>query len=84
MAPPASGEQPGGPQGFATPTPHSNSTLPSTGSNVADVMLYAGALLLLGLGLMVMTRRRPVTPAFTATVIGPRDDDIWTVVPPED
>jgi LPXTG-motif cell wall-anchored protein len=55
-------EPPSKPQGFTSPSPTHSSTLPSTGSNVADVMLYAGAALLLGLGMLLLATRRRGQP----------------------
>jgi LPXTG-motif cell wall-anchored protein len=74
------------PQGFTAPqvTNHNNGgTLPSTGSNVADVLLYAGALLLLGLVLAaVSTRRRQMPAPVVAT--SHSGADLWSLVPPEE
>jgi LPXTG-motif cell wall-anchored protein len=85
MIPPASGDRQDGPRGFANPTPqHSSNPLPSTGSNVADVMLYAGFLLLLGFGLMVVAHRRRQMPVLTPIVATHRDPDVWSLVPPEE
>jgi LPXTG-motif cell wall-anchored protein len=59
------GERPAGPQALTSPSPtstHSSSALPSTGSNVADIMLYAGAALLLGFGLLLLATRRRGVP----------------------
>jgi hypothetical protein len=58
---------PDGPHGFAIPVPRSSSTadrpaLPSTGSGVADVLLYAGAITGLGCLLLIITRRRRYAP----------------------
>jgi hypothetical protein len=57
---------PDGPHGFALPVPRSSSThdapLPSTGSGVADVLLYAGAVTGFGCLLLIVTRRRRYVP----------------------
>jgi hypothetical protein len=63
--PPAAG--PDAPHGFALPVPRSSSTadqapLPSTGSGVADVLLYAGMVTGLGCLLMIAARRRRYVP----------------------
>jgi LPXTG-motif cell wall-anchored protein len=61
LGPPVNGQRPpDGPQGFTST--HSSSALPSTGSEVADVLMYAGGILALGLGLLAAgTRRRKMT-----------------------
>ena len=82
MIPPASGEAPRGPQGFSNPTPQRSGTLPSTGSDVADWMLYAGCILLLGFGLMVVAHRRRQMPV--PVLVATHRDDLWSLVPPED
>jgi LPXTG-motif cell wall-anchored protein len=51
------GGGPAAPQGFAAPAPTGGS-LPTTGSGVADIMLLAGMLMLIGFGLMVVVYRR--------------------------
>jgi LPXTG-motif cell wall-anchored protein len=78
---------PGGPHGFGNPVPQDSSTrgsLPTTGSGVADTLLYAGLVLLLGLVLVSITRRRHPAMALTATVTADSGhvDDLWSVVPP--
>ena len=79
------GEGPG-PQGFANPAPQSSHSnpLPTTGSSVADILIYAGGLLLFGFVLMVVGRRRhyqaPVL-VHADTHLGP---DLWSLVPPEE
>ena len=84
MAPPASGERPDGPQGFANPAPHSSSPLPTTGSSVADLMLWAGFVLLLGFGLMVASHRRRQMVPVPVLVRAHHDEDLWSLVPPEE
>lgn len=71
-----------GPQGFSSPAPQHSNPLPTTGSSVADILIYAGALLLLGFGLMVVTRRRQVQPALVTSGTHPAPDpDLWSLVP---
>jgi LPXTG-motif cell wall-anchored protein len=75
----------GGPHGFSNPngtsTHGSTNPLPSTGSNVADILLYAGLLTLLGFGLLVLAHRRQqkLVPALAVSHHG---DDDWSLVPP--
>jgi hypothetical protein len=75
---------PGGPpHGFAPPT-NSGPPLPSTGSGVADILLYAG--LILGFGLMltlVSQRRRSRFLPVPAVVTARREPDLWSIVPDE-
>jgi len=87
VIPPASGQGPDGPQGFSYPAPSathtSGSALPTTGSSVADIMLWAGFVLLLGFGLMVGSHRRRQMPV-PILVRAHHSEDIWSLVPPEE
>lgn len=56
MIPPANGKDDPAPQGFTRAGP--GGTLPSTGSDIADVLLLAGGLTAVGCLVLVATRRR--------------------------
>jgi LPXTG-motif cell wall-anchored protein len=65
---PPSPETPSGPQGFGNPTADSSThgasanPLPSTGSDVADILLYAGLTLMAGLVALTISSRRRYVP----------------------
>ena len=56
------GARPDGPLGFTSPPPSHSGTLPSTGSEVADILLYAGAIVGLGGAMLLIATRRRYVP----------------------